>query len=131
MPYIKRSRQHHKDTSNNDHNPNQNICALAVAKSLRVESAVRYLHNMKDLVRAARTRFTVRSRMTQAKGKNKSVGAIRQNVASIGALGYIVRVDDHVILLDSKGQTLIDTDPRERDRRKVTHIYGIYPLSIF
>lgn len=130
MPYIGKYRQTQKDESNNNANPNQNVCALAVARALKVQDSVRYLHNMRDIVRAARTRFLIRSRMTDAKAKNKSVGAIRANLAAIGALGYIVRVDGHVLLLDAQGQTLVDTDSRKRDRRKVTHVYGIYPKMI-
>ncbi len=53
--------------SNNKDNPNQNVCAQAVAKWLGVANKVRYLHNIDDVVRAARTKFTVRSRLSEAK----------------------------------------------------------------
>lgn len=131
MAYINSYRQNSKVKSNNAANPNQNICALAVAKALKVEKTVRYLHNVNDIVRASRKRFTVRSRMTEAKAKGKTVGAIRSNLKRIGALGYIVVVHKHVLLLDNNGQTIVDTDARQRDKRKVTHVYGIYPISIF
>jgi len=53
--------------SNNKDNPNQNECAQAVAKWLGVADKVRYLHNIGDLVRASRKKFTVRSRLSEAK----------------------------------------------------------------
>tara|TARA_R110000824_G_scaffold101190_2_gene240346 strand:- start:475 stop:996 length:522 start_codon:yes stop_codon:yes gene_type:complete len=53
--------------SNNPDNPNQNKCAQAVAKWLGVADKVRYLHNVDDLVRASRKKFTVRSRLSEAK----------------------------------------------------------------
>jgi hypothetical protein len=125
------SRLKFKENSNNTANQNQNICALAVAQYLRVDKKVRYLHKLPDLIRAARFDFKVVSRMTAAKAKGKSVGAIRKNLAAIGAMLFIVRVDGHVMLLHGNGETLIDTAPRKRDRRKVTHVYAIYPLSMF
>jgi len=35
--------------SNNQSNPNQNLCTQAVARSLGVENATRYLHTIHDL----------------------------------------------------------------------------------
>jgi hypothetical protein len=60
-------REHQIEQSNNPDNPNQNKCAQAVAKWLGVADKVRYLHSIHDVVRAARTRFTVRSRLSEAK----------------------------------------------------------------
>ena len=60
-------RENQISESNNPDNPNQNMCAQAVAKWLGVAEKVRYLHNVDDLVRAARTKFTVRSRLSEAK----------------------------------------------------------------
>lgn len=115
--------------SNNKHNPNQNICALAVARALGVNDNVRYLHVMEDLVRAARTKYTVRSRKSLLKAD--TVGALRKEIQEkIDALAFIVRVDGHVILLDCNGNTVVDTDPRKRDKRKVTHVYAVWkPLD--
>jgi len=31
-----------------------------------------------------------------------------------------------VLLLDHTGQTIIDTDARQRDKRKIINIYGVY-----
>lgn len=53
--------------SNNEDNPNQNVCAQAVAKWLGVADKVRYLHNVNDILRASRMKYTVRSRLSEAK----------------------------------------------------------------
>lgn len=120
-------RRNYKRTSNNSSNPNKNICALRVAEVLGVAGKVRYLHTISDLVRASRTRFKVTSRAAGLKGK--SVGAVRSKLAAIGErerfAAFIVRVDGHVLLLDRQGGTMVDTAPRKRDRRKVTHVYGV------
>jgi hypothetical protein len=76
------------------------------------------LHN------ATRKRFSVRSVKSKAKGA--TVGAVRSNLAAIGALAYIVIVKGHVLLLDAKGKTIVDTAPRQRDRRAIVHIHGVY-----
>ena len=38
----------------------------------------------------------------------------------------MARVSDHIIMLGPDGDTLVDTDPRQRDRRKITHLYVVY-----
>ena len=116
-----------KAGSNNAANNNKNICALEVAKCMGVEKSVRYLHTISDLVRAARSRWKVTSRAAGLKGK--SVGAVREKLRAIAErdqfIAFIVRVDGHVLLLDALGYTCVDTAPRARDRRKVTHVYGV------
>lgn len=59
---MKKYRKTRQRYSNNDENRNQNVCANAVAKALGVSRRVRYLHNLEDLVKAARKKWTVRSR---------------------------------------------------------------------
>lgn len=121
-------RQWLRTASNNPVNPNKNICVLAVAKALGADNETRYLHTYEDLVRALRTRYIVRSRTSNVKGK--TVGKAREKLASladdVNAIGFIVRVQGHVMLLDSQGKTIVDTDPRKRDKRKVLNAYVIY-----
>jgi len=118
-------RQASRARSNNAENPNKNICAFRVARMLGVDQEVRYLHTIEDLKRAARSRFSIRSVKSMAKAD--TVGAARQNLnGQNGAIGYIVWVQGHVLLLGSQGETIIDTDPRKKDRRKIRGIYGIY-----
>lgn len=118
-------RKQHRAASNNPINPNQNICAQAVARALGVADNVRHLHTIMDVKRAAGTRFSVRSVKTAA--KSKTVGGARKNVASIeDALAFIVYVKGHVILLKNDGSTIVDTAPRKRDRRQILSIHGVY-----
>jgi hypothetical protein len=124
------NRKKWKDESNNRENPNQNVCCQAVANWFGTATEVRYLHCMSDLVRSVRTKYTVRSRLSTV-GK-RTVGQIRKRCEaitaneSIAVKGFIVRVDGHVVLLDKMGLTVVDTDPRKRDKRKITHCYVVY-----
>ena len=121
----KPKRQYAKENSNNRENPNQNLCALAVAKALSVDKEVRYLHTVSDIVRAARKSWTVRSRKSSFKGT--TVGSLRKEIRTKGdAIAYIVFIKGHVLLLSSEGKTIVDTNPKKRDVRKVTHIYGVW-----
>lgn len=118
------NRSAHKARSNNGIDPNKNVCALAVAKALGVDNAVRYLHVIDDIKRAAATRFSVRSRKSALKGD--TVGAIRKHCAEQKACGFIVYVAGHVLLLDAWGNTWVDTDPRKNDRRKVLGVWALF-----
>ena len=122
------ARQTARLKSNNKQNGNKNICALRVAQALNVHEESRYLHTINDLVYAARKAYTVRSRGSNVNGK--TVGASREKLTELAAkhntIGFIVRVDGHVLFINNEGQTVIDSDPRKRDKRKITHCYIVY-----
>lgn len=120
-------RDTYKNRSNNPHNPNKNICGLAVATTLGVSNNVNYLHTMDDIVRAARTKFTTRSRLSRL-GKKKSIGACRaklEKIATPETVGFLIGIAGHVLLVDAQGETITDTDPRQRDRRAITELFII------
>ena len=75
-----------------------------------------------------RNGFAVRSRLSKV-GKNKTVGAIRKKLASLDepqVKGFVVRVDGHVLVLDRGGNTIVDTAPRLRDKRKVLGVWAVW-----
>lgn len=111
--------------SNNKKNPNKNVCVLAVTKALGVDNNVRYLHNIKDVVRAIRTKYKVRSRLSAANAYRETVGSIRKKLEKLDGDCYLIRVKGHAILLNRKGETIVDTAPRKRDKRKITHLYAV------
>ena len=133
-----------RERSNNNNNPNQNICVQAVAKYFGTAESFRYLHKMSDLVTSIRKRYTVRSRgavtgLTVGKARAKlakntskeNPGLLRESGKKI--LGYALSVcangggfTRHAILLDSTGATIIDTDPRILDKRKICKCYIVY-----
>jgi hypothetical protein len=39
---------------------------------------------------------------------------------------YLLHVMGHVLLLNSKGETVVDTAPRKVDRRKVYNVVAIF-----
>lgn len=112
-------------------NPKKTVCSAAVAHYFVSESSTRYLQNISDIVRVVRAGgFIVRSRLSEVP-PNTTVSQFRNIIQSnkkarLNARYYIVRVPDHALLLDHDGDVLVDTDPRKRDRRKITHIYGVY-----
>jgi glutamate dehydrogenase/leucine dehydrogenase len=83
---------------------------------------------MEDLVLTMRTKYTVRSRESQVRGK--TIGQIRAKLPKlaeeVNAIAFIARVKGHVMALDVAGKTMVDTDPRQRDKRRVTHLYVVY-----
>ena len=62
--------------------------------------------------------------------KGCSVGQARPKLAllasEVNAIAFIVQVSGHVLLLKPDGKTIIDTDPRIRDKRKVLSAYVVY-----
>ena len=130
---MKTTRAFWRDCSNNPSNPNQNTCAYSVAHALYVDDEVRYLHTWDDMLRAVRKLWSMRSvaSVVGATKRDKSVGAIRGDLMKHAlkhddVSSYVIRVDGHVLLIDRDGRTLVDTDPRKRDRRKVLNVYGVY-----
>ena len=122
-----KQRERFRATSNNRANTNKNTCVLAVATALGVSNNVHYLHTMEDIVRATRTRYTSRSRLSKL-NKNKSIGNARKKMAQISdtnTIGFLIGIEGHVLLADANGQTIVDTAPRKRDRRKVTELFII------
>tara|TARA_R110001592_G_scaffold169944_4_gene406691 strand:- start:358 stop:735 length:378 start_codon:yes stop_codon:yes gene_type:complete len=123
MTKINRSKA--REGSNNEANANQNVCALMVATALNVQNEVRYLHVIDDLKRAISSKHSLRS--VKSMVKSDTVGGARKNLdGQNGATAYMVWVDGHVLLLGADGATIVDTDPRQRDRRKIKGIWGVY-----
>ena len=73
--------------------------------------------------------WCVRSRKTAFK-KAKTVSALKKAIASYTDLSadvcYYVHVNGHALLISANGDVLVDTDPRQRDRRKVLCVKAIF-----
>lgn len=125
---MKSYREVQRAKSNNDQNPNKNICAMQVAKAFGCAEGVRYLHNWDDMKRAIGKRFSFRSRLSKL-GKTPTVGNSRKKILDMireeGAVGAVVMVPGHVISWDAWGN-LTDTAPRVRDRRRVLKAYLVF-----
>jgi len=63
--------------------------------------------------------------------KGLSVAKARAKMASmateVGAIGYMIEVSGHALLVRANGKPWVDTDPRKVDRRKILKIYVVYP----
>ncbi len=85
----------------------------------------RYSQYLKDVLSILRRHgHSCRSRKSSIK-KGSTVGSVRRQLSKLGKGIYLIRVDGHVMLLDETGRTVVDTDPRKRDRRKILNIYKI------
>ena len=107
-------------------------CASAALRYFGVQG-VTYNNRTKQNVwmnTLRRAGFSVRSRASKLP-RNATVGGIRQKVAEIAAaeptaIGFVVRVDGHVLVMDHFGSTVVDTSPRKVDRRKVLGIVAVF-----
>jgi len=73
--------------------------------------------------------FAVRSRKSSIP-KGATVGGIRTSIRKMQdppASCYLIHVSGHMLLLSNTGETIIDTAPRKRDRRKVLDIKAVWP----
>jgi hypothetical protein len=74
--------------------------------------------------------FGVRSRKSHS-SKAKSVGQLRKLLPSIASketedvVAYLVAVPGHLMVLDAKGKTIVDTAPRLRDARKLVQVHAV------
>jgi len=127
------SRADRRAGSNNAANPNRNVCALAAARAFGVGDVQRYLHTDSDLFRAIRSKYSVRSVKSSCAS---TVGAARADMARLATerrdlIAFVVIVQGHVLVINRDGQTIVDTAPRQRDRRAIRRIMGVYRQSIF
>lgn len=73
--------------------------------------------------------FALRSRKSQI-APNSTVGAVRAKIRTFNDPNnavYLIRLKDHVLLLNKNGETIVDTDTRKRDKRKIYKIHAIWP----
>ena len=106
------------------------VCTTAVLAFLGVEpSSFHYSDRRRDVERLLRANgFSVRSRMSSVPKRARTVGALRTWLASQSEDGlFYVSVPGHAMLLDRHGNTVVDTDPRQRDRRRVVAISLVRP----
>jgi len=80
--------------------------------------------------------YAVRSRKSKLP-KTATMGKVREAIKNrmsdpIGTFYFVILWSDsycHAILLDDDGNTVVDTDPRKRDKRKVHTIHAIFPKN--
>ena len=77
-----------------------------------------------------RNGYSVRSRRSKLH-RDASVGGSRNKLRIIAEAepqirAFIIKAKGHVLLLDREGETIIDTAPRKRDRRKVVGLHAVW-----
>ena len=79
-----------------------------------------------------RNGFAVRSRLSAIGGKI-SIGAARKKIKQLRdpvGTRYLVVVSgkrmSHAMLLDADGETIVDTAPRKRDKRRIISIKAVF-----
>ena len=101
-------------------------CTSSVLSFLGIEKrSYKYSQTLGDVLNIlGRNGYSYRSRLSSI-SKDSSVGAARGQIGKFGAGFYLVHVSGHVLLLDASGNTVVDTSPRQRDRRTIQHLYKI------
>lgn len=78
--------------------------------------------------------YAVRSRKSAFIKGTKTVAAVRTAIAQYEDytedVMYYVQVSGHVLLINAQGQTVVDTDPRKVDRRRVLDVSAIFKNEI-
>lgn len=89
-------------------------------------STVKNVNAYENVIR--RHGYALRSRKSYM-GTCETVGSIRDKIKKLNdpvGTVYLIRLKDHVLLLNSNGETIVDTDKRVRDKRKVIHVKAIW-----
>jgi len=110
----------------------QTPCASAVLKFFNVKG-VTYNARTKTNVwdnTLRRAGFSIRSRMSMLRKKEGTVGAARKRIKEIAdnepnIIAFIVRVQGHILVLDTEGKTVVDTAPRKKDKRKILKLVAV------
>lgn len=109
-------------------------CASAVATHFSAYYRSEYLQTIFDLCRAVQAQgYAITEEEIIRTGRTAfRVGETRRYVKALRRMegSFILRVEDgrrdgHFIILDTDGTTLVDTSPRKRDGRRVTHLYYV------
>ena len=105
------------------------VCTSSVLAFFGISpDSYRYSQNRKDVLRILRSNgLSARSRKSKViTAKCQTIGAVRARIKKLGESGYFyVGVVGHAMVLDGDGNTVVDTAPRKRDRRRVTHVYHV------
>lgn len=114
------------------------ICTSHVLAAFGIEPST-YHYSGKTQQMAAilrRNGYAVRSRRSWLR-KRKTVGAARAAIRAMqdppGTKYLLILVygtSRHAVLVDANGATLVDTDPREADRRRIVDIRAVFTPSI-
>ena len=124
----------HRRHSDGRYSSSKTVCVTAVLTALGIPidrfqstSTAKNVDAYEGVIR--RNGFALRSRKSAA-GPRETVGGVRSKIAKFGdpvGTVYLIRVTAHVLLLDRDGKTIVDTDPRKRDRRTIGKIHAIWP----
>jgi len=112
------------------------VCVTAVLTALGIDKgSFRYTGNLNNGRRNRilnRNGFACRSRLS-AVGYHTTTGKARGKIRELneGAhVKYMVSLSyggsSHLILMNHRGETIIDTDPRQRDARKIEGIHAVW-----
>jgi hypothetical protein len=112
------------------------VCVSAVLTALGVPlNSFHYTGKIGDGKRSAilnRNGFACRSRLSKV-GKNTSIGQARKKITKLNEgsnVKYMIVVSygrsAHLMLLDHEGKTLVDTDPRKVDKRRIQEIHAVF-----
>ena len=112
-------REEEKKHSNNRYDPNKNICCLSITNYFGTTKLWEYLHNSGDLIISISKKhnvldkdFLVKNLIVEDAREILKKNSLKENVR---VKGYLLSLDDHTILLNEFGKTIVDADPEYQD----------------
>jgi hypothetical protein len=121
--HIGLDREEEKKYSSDPNDPNKSICCKAVTDYFKTTNLCTYLHNSGDIVYSIAKKYNVADKDYLVKGMTVEAAreVLRKNSLKEKrkVKGYFIIVKDHALLLNEKGETIVDTDPRKIDYRKI------------
>ena len=108
-------------------------CATAALEYFGVQNGVTWNERTRKNVWSdtlRRAGYSVRSKMSGLLKSEKTVGAARKRLAMLSeadpsVIAFVVSVEGHVLVVNRDGETVVDTDPRRQDRRKVLALRAV------
>lgn len=106
----------------------KNVCTSAVLGHFGIGTSEYHYAEDADTVKGVLRRkgYSVRSRKSEMKVRpGTTIGQLRKAIRKADGsvhTRYYVGVVGHAMVLNGKGETVVDTAPRKRDVRKVRHI---------
>lgn len=102
-------------------NQNKSFCSSAVASYLGTYHLTPYLHTLGDIIISISKKYNLYNldRIVKEYTIDNSRSILKNMSTSINLKGYLIGVEDHIMLLDVNGDTLVDTDPQDSEDKRI------------
>ena len=101
-------------------NQNKSFCSSAVASYLGTYHLTPYLHTLGDIIISISKKYNLYNLDRNVKGY--TVDNVRRRLRSMSTnktKGYLIGVEEHIMLLDTDGNTVVDTDSQDGEDKRI------------